>query len=105
MYIQQEIGSDKFNEFVELATKVKELNELYAQQKRELIYPAIKKIILRKMDWDEETTELEVEYSTFDKVYMVEAKVKNDPNARYVFSCPLKASGIITVDLNFREAY
>lgn len=103
MNIQGIIGFEKFEELKNLSAEIRRLTELYQQQKEAVIIPAIKLAILNKMDWEESNVKLTVCWSDFEKAYMGEAIVNNDPKARYVFRCTLKVSGLITVHLDFRE--
>lgn len=59
----------------------------------------IKSIIITKMDWMEKECSWSISYGELEKKIMVDARIKEDKNARYVFS--IGKSGV--PHLEFRE--
>jgi len=89
------------NEIVSINNQISDLekkrSELVASNSKEILNK-----IFKIMDWKKENlSQARIEYSSFEKRIMIEVWIKNDPNARYVFT--LGKSG--NIQLKFREDF
>ena len=89
------------NQIAEISSQISEL-----EKKREELVESNSKEILNKvfkmMDWKKENlSQARIEYSSFERRIMIEVWLKNDSNARYVFT--LGKSG--NIQLKFREDF
>lgn len=75
----------------------KQRNNLVAENSKEILNE-----VFKIMDWKKENlSQARIEYSSFEKRIMIEVRLKNDSNARYVFT--LGKSG--NIQLKFREDF